>query len=894
MNFEKNQGEENVLDLMQQFFEHYQFRDTLAFFKSESRLFQGVPEQEWRPLNEFRQKLEIIKMLDCGDKRSAFKALEDILPENILNSRDYQRLEFELNLYLATATWDEASAEQRTQSLQEFRHYLETKGALLSQSTDLLPYYALPYAPNPKEHPIYQQLFKEPWRKSVTFRLSTLIDSTISPNRINPPRLVKLLTEHTTKRDKAMRQLSNELADAEKRASQAQRRFARLQMDYQTLISVSADLLDALENSLKGIKLEDGLMQRIYTRLVNSQDRGQKTGSTTSSLHESIKSKNQFDQSANGSAILTAAWNEKNEIPLFDLDFTKIKRDIFRIDDRKKCYLLQALRWRLTKSTVHQREYCLTSFVRQDLLDLTTVGPAGDVSPEKAPLLACLRAQHHRVREYMARFLNALASLCRGRAYLGQNPIVVKLLIAELIGEKDESVTRENLVGALQKMSLRRTMQTLMINMSVIPWVVGLLENIDNLSDYTMEYSVALCMNLCLRTSGKRNCLLISKRILKVLIELLNCANLDIVPYVNGALYSILILPEMRKVANQMNLQTVLEGFVRPEQPDMNRQFEFIIRRLRSNESPSAEESDDEIDDDDDEEDAPTLESDLDRQDLPPPDPSDLKSLTGPEAILRDPRLWVGEGLLKFQYAVEPTVRGEANGGVDWCKPMLSRDNETRMSTCSVKSTSVLRRPATPSQRSARVSVSDSRPSTASKFGLATLAQSFSEDTTPRASIQLDSDQLRNALSDLQRQQEKSQASQHSTQPSLSETPRGVSQKPARSSVSSKGNRPSVGSKRSAFESRPKIPRTPEASSPVHKKTSACQSPDSTVSSTQSSRASEQDEDQNTPKNSRSLSRSNNQPTLGQESTQKLGKDDDEEEEEEQDRTETIQDTTSK
>lgn len=50
--------------------------------------------------------------------------------------------------------------------------------------------------------------------------------------------------------------------------------------------------------------------------------------------------------------------------------------------------------------------------------------------------------------------------------------------------------------------SSSRPMQTVMINMSVIPWVVGLLENIDNLSDYTLEYSVALCMNLCLRSSG--------------------------------------------------------------------------------------------------------------------------------------------------------------------------------------------------------------------------------------------------------------------------------------------------------------------------------------------------------------------------------------------------------
>ncbi|VDP83864.1 unnamed protein product [Echinostoma caproni] len=346
-------------------------------------------------------------------------------------------------------------------------------------------------------------------------------------------------------------------------------------------------------------------------------------------------------------------------------------------------------------------------------------------------------------------------------------------------------------------------MQTVMINMSVIPWVVGLLENTDSLSDYTLEYAVALCMNLCLRASGKRNCLLISQRILKVLIELLNCENIDIVPY----------------------------------------------------------------------EDAPTLESDLDRQDLPPPDPSDLKSLTGPEAMLRDPRLWVGEGLLKSHYAVEPTVRGEANGGVDWCKPMLSRDNEARMSLTSVKSMSVLRRPATPSQRSARVSISESRPSTASKLGrnadvpvpvteesshplylrdsLATLAQSFSEDATPRSSTQLDSGQLRNILTDLQRQQEHTEGSQNELQSHPFQTSLSSTQGPNKSSIPSKGSRTSVGTKRSAFESRPKIPRTPDAMSPTHRKPDTCQSPDSTVSSTHSSGASERNDSRSTIRNSR-------------------------------------------
>ncbi len=46
-------------------------------------------------------------------------------------------------------------------------------------------------------------------------------------------------------------------------------------------------------------------------------------------------------------------------------------------------------------------------------------------------------------------------------------------------------------------------MQTKMTELGMVEWLTDLLENTDNLSDYTLEYSVALFMNLCLRTSGK-------------------------------------------------------------------------------------------------------------------------------------------------------------------------------------------------------------------------------------------------------------------------------------------------------------------------------------------------------------------------------------------------------
>ena len=42
------------------------------------------------------------------------------------------------------------------------KHYLETRGAALSQTTEFLPYYALPFVPNPRVHPSFRELFQVP------------------------------------------------------------------------------------------------------------------------------------------------------------------------------------------------------------------------------------------------------------------------------------------------------------------------------------------------------------------------------------------------------------------------------------------------------------------------------------------------------------------------------------------------------------------------------------------------------------------------------------------------------------------------------------------------------------------------------------------------------------
>ena len=43
----------------------------------------------------------------------------------------------------------------------------------------------------------------------------------------------------------------------------------------------------------------------------------------------------------------------------------------------------------------------------------------------------------------------------------------------------------------------------MMISAGLIDWLVEELQESDSLTDYSLEYSVALLMNLCLRTGGE-------------------------------------------------------------------------------------------------------------------------------------------------------------------------------------------------------------------------------------------------------------------------------------------------------------------------------------------------------------------------------------------------------
>ncbi|XP_010008710.1 PREDICTED: lisH domain-containing protein ARMC9-like, partial [Nestor notabilis] len=307
------------------------------------------------------------------------------------------------------------------------------------------------------------------------------------------------------------------------------------------------------------------------------------------------------------------------DVPLLpSLDYEKLKKDLITGNDRLKAFLLQALRWRLTKSYPgEQRDTVLQAYISNDLLDCH--------SNCQRSVLRLLHSTSVVVRQYMARLINAFASLSEGRVYLSQNPTLLQMLEERLKAEDKDSLTWENVLGALQKFSLRRALQSAMIKDGLIFWLVDVLTDTDCLSDYTLAYSVALLMNLCLRSAGKNMCAGIANHVLRVLSDLLGHENHEIQPYVNGALYSILAIPSVREEARAMGMEEILRCFVKEGSAEMIRQTEFIIKQLNSEEPLNdGIVSDDEEEENNKEEDHDIMEADLDKDEVLQPQLGEL------------------------------------------------------------------------------------------------------------------------------------------------------------------------------------------------------------------------------------------------------------------------------
>ncbi|XP_028732055.1 lisH domain-containing protein ARMC9 isoform X1 [Peromyscus leucopus] len=628
--------ESELLGLVKEYLDFAEFEETLKTFSKECKV-KGKPLCKTasgslkKDSTSLMIQKDLVAAFDSGDQKLFFDLWEGHVPSSIRDTDSLaQKLEFYLHIHFAIYLLKYSGGRPDKQELDErisyFKTYLETKGAALSQTTEFLPFYALPFVPNPMVHPSFKELFQESWTPELKLKLEKFLALIFKAS--NTPKLVTIYKENGQNSKEMLQQLHQQLVEAERRSMTYLKRYNKIQADYHNLIGVTAELVDSLEATVSGKMITPEYLQSVCVRLFSNQ------------MRQSLAHSVDFTRPGTASTMLRASLvpEKLKDVPLLpSLDYEKLKKDLIWGSDRLKAFLLQALRWRLTTSHPgEQRETVLQAYVSNDLLDCH--------SHNQRSVLQLLHSKSEAVRQYMARLINALASLAEGRLYLAQNTKVLRMLEGRLKEEDKDVITRENVLGALQKFSLRRPLQTAMIRDGLIFWLIDLLKEPDCLSDYTLEYSVALLMNLCLRSAGKNTCAKVAGLVLRVLSDLLGHENHEIQPYVNGALYSILSIPSIREEARAMGMEDILRCFIKEGSAEMIRQIEFIIKQLNSEDLLDGVLESDDDEDEDDEEDHDIMEADLDKDELIQPQLGELS----------------GEKLLTTEYLGIMTNTGKA------------------------------------------------------------------------------------------------------------------------------------------------------------------------------------------------------------------------------------------
>ena len=185
----------------------------------------------------------------------------------------------------------------------------------------------------------------------------------------------------------------------------------------------------------------------------------------------------------------------------------------------------------------------------------------------------------------MMKLLNQIASLIKGRNYLlmrDNSNQMIEDIVKCMMNEKEDSELRQNCLGTIQKFTLRIIPQNKLIELGIIKWLIDTFtyEN-KNLSDYTIEYGLALILNLSLKKNGREKFEEDSERIIQILINYINVDNIQTQTCVNGTLYSLIKRPLLREAAKKFGVDNIIKN-IQNTNPQTQKQMTYILEELNN------------------------------------------------------------------------------------------------------------------------------------------------------------------------------------------------------------------------------------------------------------------------------------------------------------------------
>lgn len=633
---------------------------------------------------------EMLKSFEAGDQPKFISQWNEYVGKSTSTDLYGAKIEFYVRIYFTIFpmhSLNKAKVSDKVvkQRQKEFKKFLDTKGAELSKTSEFLPYYALPYVPNPVDHPSFKQLFSTEWIDNLKEKLADFLGNAVATND-HPSDLARIYYFGLDKgkkedfdfgddegiNEEAAEQIAlwqNKCREIEKKEQHTKLVFVTSQQKWsnfsRNILIIAKQLMTVIDNSgisesintvvYNSMKEKIFKYENVLKNIMQGQGGAQVAPSNQStpainksnllnpskhtmnhdmSVSPAIHSKghspnvyqrdydNQMSEIRNSPSVISqsVSYIQDNDhsvsrgprtlpiqISLAPLDYDKIKKFLLESDDDLKvCATLQALRWRVSKTRSYsQRAEVLHTYWHYDILGILGDGP---------DILIHLLNKSRRILAYTVFLINTMASEPVGRNYLIKYPSILDTIFAVLLNEKQETAIRQQAIVAIQKFSLRTKCQNKMIEMDMIKYIVFILKNeLSTLSDYTLEYSTALLMNLSLRKIGKDKCEDPSLELLHVLNELLEHENDQVRTYVNGTLYSIFRRQSLRNQAKEIGMDeilTYLSQNLQPHEDHLKRQIQYILGQLNPENSEDDNESSDEDSEDGEEEEDIEVEDD--------------------------------------------------------------------------------------------------------------------------------------------------------------------------------------------------------------------------------------------------------------------------------------------
>jgi hypothetical protein len=219
--------------------------------------------------------------------------------------------------------------------------------------------------------------------------------------------------------------------------------------------------------------------------------------------HQSLVQEN----SINKSATMINQSIHINYDPTLLLDMPSIKSLFAKVNaygfDTKEHYdkvnfLLREMRLRISRRK-HQKlkQMSLVAVVLYDILGLRS---------KHVKIFSNLLENKNTVLETL-KLMNTITNENRGRTYMLSKPSIIDEVVKIMFKEDEDTEVRQNCLGIIQKFTLRSEPQKKLIELDVIAWITNVfITELDNLSEYTLEYGLALLMNLSLRVTGRDKC----------------------------------------------------------------------------------------------------------------------------------------------------------------------------------------------------------------------------------------------------------------------------------------------------------------------------------------------------------------------------------------------------